>query len=365
MSQFLNNDNIPILENWYDKYLYKLNPWTQRATLERIGRSDRGANIDEAMDMIGDLIKKWETVYSAAKDSPWEVWMPYLIQTPKEGDQIRNIGTGEIYNIKNVIIDPATKQFLGIIVLETGTNPPDVLGETSISNRQLLEFVNDDRYIRFTDKFPEDHIGQTSNNQGGATSNIPPMQPTITHELLRAEPGGGKQWFGNALKELKPRIREVFPDPYNRQYHIQIRGQVVHNLVQFDCWENDATGAKRLRCWFRHFLTQNLWSLSKNGVGLITWNADVQEPAITLKRTGLHSRSTQYFMQTEDLEATRIRDLSRVNINVEPEREFGGTQTTHRAGEEIEGRLTSQKYMSHFFDRSGNYRFGSFSAIDD
>lgn len=361
MGQLYNNDHFPILESLGDKYVYKYHVPSQTVRLERLSRADRNASLEDSMDMIADLLKKYQTLYTRARDNKWEVWMPYLFIEPSAGDKVKNTRTGEIYTIVNVLRDPATKAFYGNIIL-SGTNAPDPL------TGDCLEILDNTRYVRFVEEAPDREVGDVREINSGAQSTLPPMNPTVSYVLIRQEPGSyGPKFFSNIRKEWKPRFREVFPDPERRGFTIEVHGQLIDSLVQFDCWSNDARSARRLVTWFEHFMRENVWILLKNGVNEIFFWAKLRDENTVKWRQDAYARSIQYAFRTEYIEAFRRRDLLRVNVNAEIKNSLGQTQT-HKLGNtgiEYTGPLTPKVYRSLFFDQSGNYRFGNYSIIDD
>lgn len=359
MSQFNTPDGFPILEKLGDKFLYIYNTHDRIPVLTRMSRADRNASIEDALHMIGDALISHQCCYSTALDNPWEVFFPNLVKEPSVNDKIENLLTGEIYTITRVFRNNANKDFEGVVLL-TGSSPPDP------DNNEYLSFLNDDRYIKFTAKSPFEDVGTSVETTDGDISNLPPMNPTVSHMLVREQPGSYAGFFKDAAKELGPMIREVFPDPDNIGYSIEVRGQIIDTLIQFDCWNNNGSSAQRLVSWFQEFMRQNSWILKKNGVQRVQYFAKLQDKTENQWRQHLFKRSIQYIFRTEILEAIRRRDLSRINVDVQVSETFTDDEPVRViAGQTITGKLTQKKYRSIFFDNDGTYRFGRFSIIDD
>lgn len=357
--QSYTKDGYPILENLSDKVLYTYNPMTRLTTI--VSKADRAVSLEESLDMMAELLKRYQTVYSVAKDSPWEIFMPNLLIEPNAGDKVKNESTGEIYEIKQVLIDPETKKFVGNLLLETGTTAPDVL------QNQCLSFLRPDNYIRFVDEAPETRVGSERETSQGHGTSIPSMKPTITNTLIRQEPGSYNGFFKSSGKELKPRVREVFPDPDYRGYSIEAKGQIFDSLVQFDCWSNDPLTARRLVTWFETFVRENSWILLKNGVGRLLFWAKLRDENTNRYGQDAHARSIQYVFRTETIHLQRRRHLMLVNTNVGVSDTFVSEedQKLDIVGQAFKQPLSRQNYRSIFFDNNGNYRFGRISQIDD
>lgn len=360
MAQNYTKDHFPVLENFYDKYLYQYYIPTKTVRLERLTRSDRNASLDDCLDMITDLLKAHQSQYIKPKDNKWELWFPYLLSTPGAGDKIRNLSTGEIYTVKRILRDSATKEFYGHVLLEQGTTPPDKdLGE-------CVEFLDDSVYIRLLEEASPLEVGDVQSTSEGHLSHTPGDTAIISYSVVREEPGNyNGKFFSNVRKELKPRVREQFPDPVYRGYQVEILGQIVDSLVQFDCWSSEPRKARRLVRYFKEFMRSATWILLKNGMCQIVWWATLKDKNNDNMGQNAHSRSVQYAIRTEYLEANRIAEIRNINIAanlsnvrvVEPE-------VKEIADFNYQGPLTQKVYRSLFFDQSGNYRYGD-NYLDD
>ena len=361
MAQNYTNDHFPVLENFHDKYVYQYYMPTKSVRFKRLTRSDRNADLESCMEMIALLLIKHQSQYKQASDNKWELWFPYLQITPGAGDKIKNTSTGEIYTVLRILRDSATKQFYGHILLQEGTTPPNPdLGE-------CLEFLSDSNYIKFLEEASPIEIGNVEETSEGHLSHTPGIKPTISYSVVREEPGSyGGNFFSNVRKELKPRVREQFPDPVYRGYQVEILGQIVDSLVQFDCWANEPREARRLVSYFKEFMRSSSWILGKNGINELIWWASLGDKNDSKMGQTSHSRSVQYALRTEILEARRIAELRNINIAanlsnvrvVEPE-------TKEIADFKYQGPLTQKVYRSLFFDQSGNYRYGDNYYNDD
>lgn len=362
MSFIDNKDGYPILENYNDIVLY-WNSFTRRQEAGALGPTvlDRTMNMDVVLHMIASLMKSHENRYCVSNDKEWELWFPYLFSQPSAGDNIVNLRTREIYVIKQVLFDPATKTFQGHILLETGISSPRP------ENGDVLAFINSERYVKFVDEYPLDVIGKERVTSEGHGTKLPPFVPTIANVLIREQPAGTRDFLGDAGKELKPRLRESKKSLTRSGTILQIYEQVIDTLVQFDCYAADPQTARLLVRWFQGFVQDSTWIIKKNGVKEIIFVAKLRDLATERFGQNLYSHSIQYGFRTGNISTHEIQPIVQINqqYNVEqiisPER-----PQVYVAGQYIDpGSYTNRLRDSIFYDNDGSYRFGSISAIDN
>ena len=360
MGQFNNEDRFPILESQSDGLVYRWNSF-RRNSCPDILKADRNVSLDEAMTMVGMLLRNTETTFCEAYDNPWMIWFPWLFSQPSAGDRIANKRTNEIYTIKEILRDPATKQWLGHILLEEGNDAP------KWSNRDILEFVNPERYVKFTDEMPDSLIGKEKISSAGHSTNLPPMKPTVTNILLREEPASNKEAFGRNLKEIKPRFREWMQHPVYPGYSIEFFGQIFDALVQFDCWAADPVTSSALARWFRNVMNMNIWILKKNGVTELYFHAQVRDQNTNQYGQDAHARSVQYLFRTEHIDVIRTKNITNINGSIEVSKTIESERPDqYIAGQNIPAdELTPRLKKSLFYDTSGNPRFGTVSVVDN
>ena len=341
----------PDLPNFGDNYLQYYDPSRQRFELRRKSREHGNLNISQSMEILEKLIKKHQLSFVPNRTNPKLVFLPFCIIEPKTGDQIRNISTKEIYTIKQVIKNPTTNKWDGVVLLDL-INPP------SIELGHSLEYLNSDRYIKFDHTYPDQLLNTISANSEGKLTSIPPIHPTITWSLSAVEPGGRGKPF-DSLKEYKPMLRESTKDPFVPGYTVEIYGQWFDNIVQFDAWSNGFRTSERLISWLEQLLKLYTGYLRQCGVSNLFFWKRLSEKQNNVWRQDLPVKSTQFYFRTEELEAVYSRDILKIDISL------GLSETapnridyyTYVADQLISGNYTPQEYQDLFY-RSGEYLFG-------
>lgn len=313
--------------------------------------ADRPATFEDAINMIDVLLKKYETTYKSHKINKNLIWMPYLFQEPKEDTQIKNKTTGEIYTIDDIVVNPKSKLWEGLVHLKSIAAPNQLLAER-------LEFVDPKSYVRFSEDPP---VALETEAQTDAKLMVTkgPMRPSIIYSLALKEPGSlGKQPFGEP-KDYKKKVRETIKDPDSPNHSIEIRAQTFDNLVQFDCCTNDNFSANRLARWFEKFINLYEWVLKKNGVQQMLFVRRYNSTDSQKWRQDLVVRTLQYYFRTEEIEAISRRDLTKINYSVNLDDKILDTSTRYIAGQLVSGQISEQEYNDLFRDSSGQYLFGN------
>ena len=320
---------------------------------------DRGASLDDAMLFIDMLLHQYEAYYEQHDIDKNLVVFPNLFKMPDEGTKIRNKKTGEIYTIQDVIVNPYTKQWEGLVRISSVTPPNPNLVEK-------LEFVDQEKArVRFTHEYPVslESEGQTSD---GLISDAGPIPPCVVWALIRKEPGSiGKAPF-HPSKEYKPRRRELLRNINNPGHVQEVRGQWFDNLVQFDCWTTDNFSAERLANWFEKFMTLYDWVLKLNGVQEMLYWQRLRDASVTKWRQDLVSRTVQYFFRTEVLEAV----VQKTFVDIELSASVAPRISDDLAEKFIAGRLvkisglTYKQYKDLFRNSDGKYLFGNTTLND-
>lgn len=346
MSQ-TNFDDLPLFG---DKYLQYFNPERQQFELRRKSRNEGSMGISEAMETINLLMKKHQLSYICNKSDKRMILFPFAFIEPRKGDQVLNTVTKEIYTVDQVILNPKTNQWNGLVKF-------DLVNAPIIEERHSLRYLNSDRYIKFDHEFPDALLNITSANPEGILKNIPPITPTVTWSLKVVEPGGLGKAF-DSRKELKPRLRESTKDPFVRGYTVEIYGQWFDNIVQFDAWSNGFRTTERLITWVEQMLKLYTGYLRQQGISnMFFWKRE-PESQITTWRQHIPVKSTQFYFRTEEIEAVYQRDILKIDISIGTASEIPySTEYQYIADQLISGNYTPDEYRALFY-RSGEYLFG-------
>lgn len=342
--------NLSDLPNFGDKYLQVFDPVRQQFELRRKSRSEGCLSISGAMELLELLMKKHQLSYVPNKTNKKLILLPFAFIEPQIGDKIKNLTTGEIYTIEQVIKNPTTNQWNGLVQLDLITPPSIELGHS-------LQYLNPERYIKFEHTYPDALLNTIRANPEGNLKDIPPIFPTITWTLTDVEPGGLGKPF-DSRKALKSTLRESTKDPYVPGYTVEVYGQWFDNIVQFDAWSNDFRTSERLVSWIETLIKTYAGYLRQRGIPNLFFWKRTEEKNNTAWRQMFPVKSTQFYFRTEELEAVYQRDILKIDIsigvddNVEYRNQF-----TYIADQMVSGQYTASEYRALFY-RSGEFLFG-------
>lgn len=344
----LNDSELP---NFGDGYLQYFNTSVERFELRRKSRNQGELSITEAMELLERVMRKHQLSFVPNSKDKRLVLLPFAIIPPEKGDQILNTVTNEVYTVDQLIMNPTTNQWNGLVKL-------DLLEAPSIELGHSLKYLNPDRYVKFEHEFPDVLLNSTSANQEGIPQNIPPLVPTVTWSLKAKEPGGmGGRPF-DSKKQFKPLLRESTKDPYVSGYTVEIYGQWFDNIVQFDAWTNSFRTSERLLTWLEQCIRLYTDFFREQGiVQMFFWKRD-EEKQISTWRQQFPVKGSQFYFRTEEIEAVYQRDILKIDVSL-------GIDTTvpydneykYIAGQLVSGNYTPDEYRALFY-RSGEYLFG-------
>lgn len=337
------------MKEYDDQYIsyYSRNSRTFR--LKHKSTRAAAADIPEIMDIIGDLLKGYQTHYEVTAD-PKVIWMPHLFTRPKAGTKLRG-SDDSIYEIVALIENPDTEEWDGLIQLDQEPN-----------YNVRLRFFNDDYYIRFTHESARElssyHAGTSEGKTPGRQ--IPPMKPTVAWSVAERMPAQFR-----TAKEVKERLRDSYHDPMYPGQMIEIYGQMFDNYIQFECVSRENYQAEGLVSWFEWFMRLHSWILQAKGAVNILFERRYRDEVVTKWRQDVASRSLRYLIRTDELFSTRVKSLTHLNISYEAvtglDPEF---DPRYIAGQYVTGDITSAQYRGYFQDLSGRYMFGDIYLRD-
>ena len=332
--------------------------------------ADRSANVQDIYDMIGKLLPKYQMYFTVSKKNPFLIVFPFMIVEPKFGDKIRNINTSEIYTVKYVPKTPDNR-FYGAVLLETAITGP--------KGSDKLEFINPDgigaetaKLVKFLHAYPDTPGTDMSDSSGDiGVSQAEPFTPTISVELIRQEPGTvGKRPF-DMMKEIKPRVREIYKHPDDPQnYSIQVRGQWYDNILRFTCYSSTHFGAEKLITWFNDFLYKYAWVLKKNGVQeLLYWQRRADQK-VKVWRDDIVGYTVEWYFRTEEHTVEVIHNVTSINLSSRIAWSDSAVSPPTGQSPETAGSVMGPfgdrfaTIFDAFHDASGNYLYGDYSVID-
>lgn len=351
------------LEDWDDPdvvsqdHVVASNAWGNTLYQQKSTR-DRNVDLTEAMTMVSMLLKQYECQYRSHQEDDTLLHFPHLFQKPPKGAKIRNKTTNEVYKVQEALINPFTKQWEGLVKIQATDNAPD---------RKLLhklEFLDENRYVRFTSEDPE-RLETESQDAEGDLMDKGPVRPTVVHALIRRLPGSISDRPFGPEKQYRPTLRETLRPDDDPNHTIEMYGQWFDQLVQFDCWTTDNFSADRLADWFERFVCLYGRVLKMNGVHEVLYWERLRDASVTKWRQDLKSRAVQYFIRTESLEAVVVRDITDIDYTIDLSNKIEKTVVPYEvAGQTITGYINATQYHELFRDSNGLYLFGDINVND-
>ena len=349
--------SLPDLPEFGEDYIQVFDPHTKSFQVRRKSRTEGVLNTAQIMELISELLKRYQLTFVPNKTHKNLIYLPFAFIQPAEGDKIRNLGTNEVYTIDQVIKNPNTNSWDGLVKLDL-INPP------SLEEKHSLVYENIDRYIRFDHEMPDQLLNLPSANIEEVLRSKPPMKPTLTWSLRVKEPGGLGKPF-DSKKQFRPSLRESVKDPLVKGYTVEIMGQWFDNIVQFDSWSNDQRTSERLIVWFEQFMSSYAGFIQQYGVPkLFFWRRNADDVNTTW-RQAFPLRSTQYYFRTEELEAVYQRDILKIDVTLGANASFikrRDQETRYIADQKVSGALTSSQYRDLYY-RSGQFLFGDIDIL--
>ena len=335
-----------------DKYLQVYDPVTKSLEVRRKNQAEGKLSLSQAMELTSKLLRIYQNHYVPNTYDKKVLLLRHLFVEPKQGDRILNVTTRELYEVDQVIKNPKTDRWEGIIRIDA-VHPPDPI------KREELRFLGDKNYVDFDHAYRLTAPNEVSTNIAGDGLSSPPMKPTVSWFLARQEPGATRGKAFSPTREIKPSIREILKDPLVQGYSVNVFGQYFDNIVQFDALYIDNTSTEALVEWFSQFLQLHAGILRQCGVANLYFERRLEDTTDQRWRQPIWKRSLQWYFRTEQLSAIYERDLMRIETsltiaNSEPIRD----NPRYIAGQLVTGDLNLSGYNRLFYDLSGNYLFG-------
>jgi len=347
--------NLSDLPEFGENYIQYFDPYLQSFEIRRKSRAEGNLSLSECIDYINMYMAKHQMTYIPNKSTKNLILFPFMYIEPTPGDKILNVNTKEVYTVQQIIKNPQTNVWEGLVKFDL-INPP------SIERSHSLEFLTGkERYIRFRHEMPDEIPNLVGANLEKLLLQPPPIFPTITWSVKSVEPGSLGRVF-DSKKEYKPRLRESVKDPFVMGHTVQIFGQFFDNIVQFDSWSNDPRTSDRLIRWFEQFMRLRMSNLVQHGLSQGMFFKRLEDSYDKTWRQAFSVRAAQYYFRTEQLDAVYSKDIMSIDISVGVEssalsnRKFNSPRWI--ADQMVSGELTDSEYKDLFY-RSGEYLFGS------
>lgn len=341
------------LSEFNQAYIQYFDPVQKSFEVRRKNRTDGNLSIDQCMELIDAYLKKYQLTFVPNKIDKNILFFPFMFNEPSEGDKIHNIATNETYVVDQIIKNPTTGLWEGLLKFNL-KQPP------SVERLHALDYHTANKLVRFYHEVPDEIPNPVGANLERLLKQPPSLSPTITWTIISVEPASIGQ-IGSTKKEWKPHLRESLKDPLVGGHTIQIYGQRIENIVQFDTWSADPRTSDRLSRWFEQFMRLYTGKLREAGIGQLLFLKRNKDESNQTWRQAYNTRGSQYLVQTEQLDAVYSRDILNINVSISVDttspinRKFNETRWI--ADQMVTGEINSEEYRALFY-RSGEYLFG-------
>ena len=255
-------------------------------------RAFREASVDDFLDYIYIGLKTYQAYWKPYGTNPFSIFFPFATRL-----EVGNIIYNDPRPNRPEMVTYTVKALLknaGInVVLLDGPVAP-VVGDVlrfDESRGDLLQFNvgypnSEETHFYFDEKTQKENASK-------------PWKDTITYRILRTEPAGVRDLFGEP-KEYRPRRLETKYE-YQENRNVEYRVQSFDSLIQFDCWTMTNEDSEALASWFRYFVNLYTPIFLENGVGQVIFLGKLQDIHVTRWRNDIIARSIQYGVRTQEV----------------------------------------------------------------
>lgn len=121
---------------------------------------------------------------------------------------------------------------------------------------------------------------------------------------------------GQAVREIKPHLREETIDPLNHNYRLAILGQLFDNWVDFTCWARTNKSAYSRALWFEDLIQEYAWYFTATGVSRIIIVGHKQRVSKKIGDNVIYGFPVEVFIQTEKITQISEKALEQLIIEI-------------------------------------------------
>lgn len=143
----------------------------------------------------------------------------------------------------------------------------------------------------------------------------------ITYSLAKRLPGvieqvsQGLAGMERRIRNRKPLLREVIPDPDNAGLNIYIFGQEFDNFVDFTIWSRTNKVANERAVWFENLMEEWRWYFEVSGIKMVSLEERGTDIRLSPENRKVVGRPFRYFIRTEKITVTREATLREIAIS--------------------------------------------------
>ena len=212
---------------------------------------------------------------------------------PKEGDPL--VGDGIVTSVEQYI------SLIGQIIL----NAKDQYGIPDTS--QLIPSEN----------FPIDLLWRINNSGEAITDSVKKDLTIVTYtaQELPAQKGAHTLYGKEGIRNIKPRLIDIFPDPKHTGYSIARVGKEIEATITFNVWGFDDKNIRDRSLLLRKIIQDNIWYLKFKGLRETVW-LGANETDVWDKLNIVRYKKEQYTITFTEIQELREKNIEQVSMTI-------------------------------------------------
>lgn len=264
------------------------------------GRTHRSATVDDLLDFVWLGIRTYQGYWQHLGSDPYVVWFPFApdiekgetiyCERPTESTDPKARKEVLVYTVKALM----RNEGINVVKLDGNSAPQtgDIMKLDESKGKTIdfrIGYPNSEDVNYYFDEETLKHEAEQ------------PWRDCVTYRVLRTEPAGVRDLFGEPKEYVPRRIETKYEDVQNR--NVEYRAQHFDSEIQFDCWGKTNEDAEALASWFRYFMTLYTPIFRENGVIQIVFLGKRQDIHVTRWRSDIVARSVRYGIRTQEVTA--------------------------------------------------------------
>ena len=223
-----------------------------------------------------------------------KVFAEFVETIPKINEKERQLNEGIINNISS---------FITLI--------------SDIFNKSITDYnLPEDKKLILAESFPTELIWRINKGKEEYTQDTK-KQLTIVTYTANEKPGqisSHSPMSNDGVRNIKPRLIDVIPDPKYTGYSIARIGQLLEADVKFQVWGTEDRGIRDRAILLRTIIKDNAWFLKHKGLREIVWIGSDEIPMWERESVVKH-RCEHYRIQFTEVQMLKEKNIEQVLLS--------------------------------------------------
>lgn len=184
-----------------------------------------------------------------------------------------------------------------------------------VSNVYYKTFsINDRDKLVFVEEFPKELFQRINNQDGSLEIGAETLRDirVVTYCADEAPASIGSHELGKSgIRNIKPRLVDVFPDPDYTGYSILRYAKDIEAHITFKVWGVSAVDIRKRATMLRKMIEANTWYFKHKGLREIVWSG-ATESDLWDKQNLVKMKSEKYFIRFSEVTDTREKNVEQV-----------------------------------------------------